>query len=359
MKHISMIGTQFLGVPAQKGGAIELLSFDLAKLLAENNYDVSYFSVQSEINLKEKNIEIIRFPAKKTSGILFNFFVFFKMLGKKTGAIYLSGCSMLPVALALSRLKRIPLIFHEFNHNPWIEKNNFAYDFLAKQSIKHADKVIVPTEFIRKKIIEFDSSTKNKIIVLPNFLDLKQFPKKMPEKSKQIAFVGRIVKHKNPELLIDAFSAVAKDFPEWKLKIFGTIDDQILFKNISKKFNEKISFSSGIERKQLIQELSNSSVFVLPSTQEAFGLAFLEAMACWTPCIGARIDSVKEVIKENETGFLINALDEKDLSAKLTSMLSQKQLRETMGKNARKKAETLSIDFLSPKYLNFFKEVIK
>lgn len=364
MKHISFIGTQFAGVPAQNGGAIELLSFDLAELLAQNNFEITYLSVeaqkQQQMNKKNKNNpEIIRFPLQKVSGIIFNFFVFAKLLPKKSNAIYLSGCSMLPSALLLSRLKAIPLIFHEFNHNPWIQKNNFFYDFLAKQSVKHADKIIVPTEFIKKKIIEFDKSLKEKIIVLPNFIDLKEFPSNAPEKKNEIVFVGRIVRHKNVDLLIEAFESIAKDFPEWKLKIFGSIDDRKLFEKISKKFNETISFHSGIERKELINHLSTASVFALPSTQEAFGLAFLEAMACWTPCIGARLESVKEVIEETETGFLVNGSSSNDLSNKLFLLLSQKKLRKTMGEKARKKAETLSMQSLAPQYLDFFKGATK
>ena len=362
MKHIAMIGTQFLGVPAEKGGAIELLSFDLAKLLAGKDYKVSYFSVQGEKEFKKNSLEIIRFPAKKTSGILFNFFVFFKLLFKKTDAIYLSGCSMLPAAFLLKKLKKIPLIYHEFNHNPWIEKDNFVYDFLAEQSIRHSDKIIVPTNFIKKKIIELNANNQqigNKIFVLHNFIDLKEFPKTKPLKAKEIVFVGRIVKHKGLETLVDSFNNISPEFPEWRLKIFGEIKDRQLFQKISKKFNGTISFQEGIERKQLIQKLSSSSIFAMPSTQEAFGLAFLEAMTCWNACIGAKIDSVKELIEENETGFLINAMDKEDLENKLFLLLSKKELREKMAEKARKKAENYSLQGLSQKYCDFFQEAIK
>jgi len=97
----------------------------------------------------------------------------------------------------------------------------------------------------------------------------------------------------------------------------------------------------------------------MPSTQEAFGLAFLEAMACWNACIGAKIDSVKELIEENETGFLINAMDKEDLENKLFLLLSKKELREKMAEKARKKAENYSLQGLSQKYCDFFQEAIK
>ena len=106
MKNVCMIGTQFIGVPAVKGGAIEYLSFELAKGLAKKGFNVSYYSVLSE-STKEiciKNLHIVRFPAKRVNGILFNLFVFFSALAKNLDLIYFSGCSVLPAAWLLAKI---------------------------------------------------------------------------------------------------------------------------------------------------------------------------------------------------------------------------------------------------------------
>ena len=83
-----MIGTQFIGVPANKGGAIEFLSFEIAKGLSEKNFSISYFSVDPSIEFSSKNLSVERFPLKKTNAFFFSLFVLYKSLFKKFDAVY-------------------------------------------------------------------------------------------------------------------------------------------------------------------------------------------------------------------------------------------------------------------------------
>ena len=69
-KKVCMIGTQFIGVPTNSGGAIEYLSFNIAKGLSEKGFEISYFSVDPSIKFSpaSENLVIERFPLKKTNG---------------------------------------------------------------------------------------------------------------------------------------------------------------------------------------------------------------------------------------------------------------------------------------------------
>ncbi|PJA21544.1 MAG: hypothetical protein COX63_00060, partial [Candidatus Diapherotrites archaeon CG_4_10_14_0_2_um_filter_31_5] len=264
-KKICMIGTQFLGVPANNGGAIEYLSFNIAKGLSDKGFEITYFSVDQSIKSKQ-NFVIERFPSKKTNGFFFSLFVLFKTLFKKSDLIYVSGCSMIFAGLILSKLKRIPLVYHEFNHNPWVKPRNKFYDFLAAFSVKNSDYVIASSKFIKESILIKTGVNPAKLFLVSNFINLKEFPLNPAKKERKILFVGRLVKHKGIDLLIKL--AEQKEFREWVFE-FGcpepfSSEEKKYFKKISllAESNKRILFKPNLSRKDLIREFSSASVLL-------------------------------------------------------------------------------------------------
>ncbi len=79
-------------------------------------------------------------------------------------------------------------------------------------------------------------------------------------------------------------------------------------------------------------------IFVLPSTEESFGLAYLEAWACRKPVIGASIGSTRCVIADNIDGLLVDPVDPKDIATKIIELLSDRAKRERMGSKGYAKA---------------------
>jgi glycosyltransferase involved in cell wall biosynthesis len=80
-------------------------------------------------------------------------------------------------------------------------------------------------------------------------------------------------------------------------------------------------------------------VFVLPSTEESFGLAYLEAWACRKPVIGADIGSTRCVIDDKSDGLLVNPSDPADIAQKIIELLSDRSKRESMGSRGYAKAQ--------------------
>ncbi|MFH1545346.1 MAG: glycosyltransferase family 4 protein, partial [archaeon] len=279
----------------------------------------------------------------------FNLFVFFNALKKDFDLVYLSASSMLPAALLLSKIKRIPLVYHEFNHNPWIGGKDFLFDFLSKESVKASDLTVTPSLFIKNKIIEKIPSVKKKVIPIPPALDLNEFPKAFPNKEKKIIFIGRILEHKGIHYLIESMKELSKTNPEWVLSVIGPKGE---FNKISNKYfsrikkmikdfglEKKIVFKGQLLRKELIKELSTSSLLVFPSSEEAFGLVLIEANTCWTPCIAFDSGATKEIIEHNKNGFIVNKGNQKELTEMILKLVKDKNLMKRFFINSRKTAE--------------------
>jgi N-acetyl-alpha-D-glucosaminyl L-malate synthase BshA len=105
--------------------------------------------------------------------------------------------------------------------------------------------------------------------------------------------------------------------------------------------------------------LSVSDVLLLPSEQESFGLAALEAMACEVPVVASRVGGVPEVVTDGETGYLSEMGDVEKMGADATRLLMNEELRREMGQRARASAiSRYSTDLVIPQYINFYERVL-
>ncbi|HLE61961.1 MAG TPA: glycosyltransferase, partial [Pyrinomonadaceae bacterium] len=110
---------------------------------------------------------------------------------------------------------------------------------------------------------------------------------------------------------------------------------------------------------KIVDYLSASDVLLLPSEQESFGLAALEAMACEVPVVASRVGGVPEVVTDGETGFLAAVGDLDKMADDAALLLRDHELRTAMGKRARESAiSRYRTDIVIPQYLDFYKQVL-
>lgn len=132
---------------------------------------------------------------------------------------------------------------------------------------------------------------KNPICIIPNGIETDGYPCRMNQSTvkKQILFLSRVHPKKGIELLIDAFSRVHQEFPDWNVVVVGNGEDsyRLALKNKVAELGlgnyvEILSPVFGEAKVKLYQE---SSVFCLPSYSENFGMVIAEVMSCGVPAI--------------------------------------------------------------------------
>jgi glycosyltransferase involved in cell wall biosynthesis len=110
---------------------------------------------------------------------------------------------------------------------------------------------------------------------------------------------------------------------------------------------------------RIVDYLSVADVLLLPSEQESFGLAALEAMACEVPVIASRVGGVPEVVTDGETGCLAEVGDVEKMADDAARLLSDDAARRAMGRRARESAlSRYGTDLVIPQYLNFYERVL-
>lgn len=187
------------------------------------------------------------------------------------------------------------------------------------------------------RIISVSSHTTNKlknqlnskktIATIPNGIKSGMIKKvKGAKEESEVIFTGRLLKHKNVDVLIKSIHLVKKKIPGIKCSIVGDGPEKESLEELTNKLQLKnnIKFYGFLEKQEDVFSLIKSSkVLVLPSTREGFGMVVIEANACGVPVItvNAKDNAAKELIKEGENGFVC-LLDEKDISEKIIMILA-------------------------------------
>lgn len=207
-------------------------------------------------------------------------------------------------------------------------------------------------EFYRQKV-------KCKTVYIPNTLDY--YPKKVSDlEEKRIISVGRLSEEKGYLDLIDVFSLVHQVYPDWKLDIIGDGNQK---ENIQKKIEEYGLKDSiilhGFQNKEYINQLlQKSSIYVMCSYTESFGIVLLEAFSFGIPCVA--FDSARgatEIISNNWDGYLIKDRNKEIMAKKVCELISNPNRRIIMGANGIKKANQYSMDEIRKYWLQIIETV--
>jgi glycosyltransferase involved in cell wall biosynthesis len=170
---------------------------------------------------------------------------------------------------------------------------------------------------------------------------------------KTIAAVGRLTSQKRFDLLIDAFAAVASDFPDWKLVIWGegelreNLEAQC--ESLPQNIRSRISLPGVTPSPGAWIE--SADIFVLSSEYEGWPNVVVEAMGAALPILASECEfGVSELISHNNTGLLAPVNDSQALAAGLRTLLDDEGMRARLAKNAAAEAAQYTIENISAQW---------
>jgi len=228
-------------------------------------------------------------------------------------------------------------------------------------TIRQANGLLALNDTEAKQYIA-EGADPSKIKIMPIGIDLKEFtnlPAKANNGIKRIVYLGRLHYNKGIDLLIDAFSE-----PEIQnnavLDIYGVDDGDyrrlVMLAN-KKDVVDRISFKGGIYGREKVEMLRQADVLVMPSRYEAWGLSFMEALACGTPVIMTRNCEAAEVLP-SYCGRVVD-FDSASLAFALKDILYRETDRDFWKKSSEMRREWVSQfdwDILVPQYIKVYQE---
>ena len=175
-------------------------------------------------------------------------------------------------------------------------------------------------------------------------------------KNKNIITVGRLEKVKGYDDLIKLFSKL--DNKEWTLSIVGTGSEYDNLNNLIKELNmeDNIKLLGFKNTEELNKIYKESSIYIMTSIEESFGLVLLEAASHGLPLIAyASALGAKEIIKDN--GILIINRNEKEMIKELKNLINDEKLRKEYQKKSLSISEQYDYNLIKEENINFFKNI--
>ncbi|MEV6020392.1 MULTISPECIES: glycosyltransferase [unclassified Streptomyces] len=166
-----------------------------------------------------------------------------------------------------------------------------------------------------------------------------------PRTENAVVSVGRLTDQKGIDMLLDAWSEVAPLHPDWRLRIYGSGEDEEMLRKQCTALGLDDSVDWMGRTSDVPGALRGGSVFVLSSRGEGFPLALMEAMATGLPC--AAFDcapGVHEIVRDGEDGLLATLGNTGELARRLDTLMSDKALRDSMGEAARVNVQRFTTD---------------
>ena len=222
-------------------------------------------------------------------------------------------------------------------NDPRKEYSNRAYRAMAKLLYPLTSGCVFQTEDARKY---FPKSIQAKSTIILNPIEDKFYKEKYLGERKDIVSVGRLEPQKNQELLIEAFSKIADDFPSVNLKIYGQGSKLIDLKKLSLDLGLKGRVIFMGTRDNIQEEIKDAKLFVLSSDYEGLPNALMEAMALGIPVVSTDCPcgGPKMLIEDGVNGLLLKTKDLEGLSMAMRKVLKDHNLATTLSKNASLRA---------------------
>lgn len=201
-------------------------------------------------------------------------------------------------------------------------------------------------------------------IVIPNpLIGLDQMPN-MPfdgQRRKEIVTVGRLNAQKNHPLLITTFANIVKEFPDYKLVIYGEGSTENSLREMIQELGLQDYISLPGSVSDVFERIYEARAFVLSSNFEGMPNALMEALALGVPCVSTDCPcgGPKELIENGKSGLLVQVNNKSELINAIKSIMTDDELSNTLSKNAFKIRGKLNPDKISNDWLNYIKTVVQ
>ena len=228
--------------------------------------------------------------------------------------------------------------------------------------LKRLDQLVVLTDKSKAAWPELSNVT---VIPDPITIEVKSEKVKSEKCVNRVVTIGRYAYQKGYDLLLQAWAEISRirdleNGEEWTLDIFGQ-GDQADYRQLMTELGidtDCCHLNGPIE--DVVKVYQDSSIFVLSSRFEGFGMVLVEAMACGLPVVSFDCPAgPDEIITDGVDGLLVPSGDVHALAEKLMVLISDENLRRRLGQQARQTAQRYDMATLADQWTALFEKVIK
>ena len=248
------------------------------------------------------------------------------------------------------KLAGVPVIISTV-HGMYYRKIPPTWHFLDRLIPRFTDKIITVSEEIRQSFINDQKVTQEKVITIPNVVEVERFSGLNSRKelrtqlgvnalSPLIGTVARLVQDKRLDYFLDAAHIICKADAQARFLIIGDgpLREELMNQALQLGLTpEYVRFLGS--RQDIPELLSAMDFFVLSSETEGIPVSLLEAMAASKPVVATRVGGIPQVIQDGENGLLVSPHDPAGLAEATLTLMKDRTLSESVAKEAWRTVE--------------------
>lgn len=226
---------------------------------------------------------------------------------------------------------------------------NSRQRFLLNLTNRCTDKIIAVCEAVKKRSLEVENISEEKIAVIYNGIDTNDFSPqpslktnalrskfKIPANSRVVGTITHLTKVKGNEYLVRAAPLVLKRFPHTRFLIVGDGDQKHALSSLAVKIGVKDRLIFTGQRNDITDILGLMHIYVCPSFSEGMSNSILEAMAMGKPVIATDVGGNRELVENGRNGLLVRPKNEFALARSMIELISQPERMAKMGIESRR-----------------------
>ena len=241
------------------------------------------------------------------------------------------------------------------------EHNHYHGDMKYAKKIVNSVKKLDYFVLVSNNLKEFYSvkleNSKCECVYIPNTLDFIS-DKVSNLKEKRMISVGRLSKEKGYMDLLDMSKTIFKEHKDWSLDIIGDGVERETLENYIKDNNLSDNVTlHGFKDKEFINKLlSKSSIYLMSSYTESFGIVLIEAMNFGVPVIAfSSAEGAREIIRNNKNGYLIDDRNKEEYIEKVNALIDNQDLRIKLGNEAKIDSKDYDPNIVYKKWIEIIK----
>ena len=361
-------------------GGSGIVGSELGKELAERGHTVHFISSALPTRLTELNERVRFHEVEMMSYPLFEHQPYTLALATKMATVAdTESLDLLHVHYAIPHSisailaresikshRRLPVITTLHGTDITLVGADRSYLPITKYALEQSDGVTAISNYLKEATIEHFAF--DRIEVIPNFVSPDEYKPKIdcdlreyltPDGSLVLVHVSNFRPVKRPVDCVEIFARVLKK-TKARLVMVGDGSERTNCIHRARCLGVADQCVFVGKQARIVDYLCASDILLLPSEQESFGLAALEAMACELPIIASRVGGLPEVVDDGETGFLSAVGDVDKMADDTVRLLTDKKLRRQMGRRARESAiSRYSTDKIIPQYIEFYERILR
>ena len=234
-----------------------------------------------------------------------------------------------------------------------------------KNTLSKMDIVTEVSDFSVNNLKEWGVKLKSKPVLIHNGVSLFDFKNSVLLKKKlagkfNLLYPGGAVRRKGGDLLLGALSRLGNSISGLHLYISGNVPQNTMLRQMVIKLGleSTVTFTGFLTKEEYKILLNSVDLLVMPSREEAFGLAYVEAMALAKPVIASKTGGIPEVVQDGRNGVLVG-LDSEQIAKAILYLYQHGDIREEMGRNNSYDVAKFDWNLITDQYICLYGMLVK